>query len=608
MTAKTKAKFAAGLAAFLVLALIPCVPILAAPTPSGVHLTWQNEPNTTVTVTWFTDQGLSGYTPTVRYGTSTGNYTNSTTGTSHTSGATVDVRDVELTGLSPGSTYYYTCGDATHGFSEEKSFSTPPEYGGFKFCAFGDSRNNHWLIPHENNDLSIWGQVVDAVEVEGPLLSVFTGDFIYDGDDEGKWNLWFDKFSPLSGKSVFMSCHGNHEGYADAYFERFTFPGNEKWYSFDVSGVHFVCLDTGLKDNDEYDLLSGEQKTWLKSDLAGAKAEGHEWTVVFLHRPPYASGAHGDQSDVIGELVPVFDEYGVDIVFAGHNHYYERSYPMKGGEVVDSSGSYYYKPDGTVYVITGGAGAPLANYDYAPWAAWQEKVYHYCVVDVKPDNSLRVTAKRYDDSAIMEEFTISKTTPPVVTSVSPASALVGETVTVSGREFGSAQGSSYVLFGATKASDYESWGDGSIRVKVPGMEPGKVDVKVVTPEGTSNGVPFTVLQAGVFESFYFAEGTCRPNFEPYICIQNPGDGEAEVKITYMPGAGENVEQPLTVQPRSRYTVRVKDVLGEGDDEAHDFSCLVEASGATGVIAERPMYFNYNGVWDGGHCVMGYSPH
>jgi len=610
MTVRARTTLAVGLAVLLVLALAPYASITAAGTPSGVHLTWQNDPLSTVTVTWFTDKDLSGYTPTVRYGTSTGAYTDSENGTQHDySGATVDVSDVELTGLSPGSAYYYICGDTTHGFSEEKSFNTPPEYGGFKFCAFGDSREGVPLIePDDNNDLEILERVVDSVEEEEPLFSLFTGDLVMNSwpyNLESSMNLWFARLQPLSGKSVLMSCHGNHEKNAPAYFDRFAFPGNEQWYSFDVSNVHFVCLDTGLEDNDEYDLLSGEQKTWLESDLQSARAGDCDWIVALFHRHAYASGGgHGDQIDVKEVLVPVLDQYGVDLAFSGHTHYYERFLPMKGGEVVSNSGSYYYKPGGTIYIIAGGAGAPLADLGSDPRVAYNEKVFHYCTVDVKADNTLVVSAKRYDDGSVLDQFTMSKKTPPVVTSVNPASALEGEIVTIKGQEFGSARDSSYVLFGATKASSYESWGDGSVKVKVPGIEPGEVDVKVVTPEGTSNGVPFTVLQEGAFQRFYFAEGTCRPNFEPYLCIQNPGNDNVDVSITYMPGAGENTVQPLTVLPRSRRTVRVKDVLGEGNDDAHDFSCLVEATGDSEVIVERPMYFDYQGMWDGGHDVIG----
>ncbi|MBU4489444.1 MAG: CapA family protein, partial [Actinobacteria bacterium] len=105
-------------------------------------------------------------------------------------------------------------------------------------------------------------------------------------------------------------------------------------------------------------------------------------------------------------------------------------------------------------------------------------------------------------------------------------------------------------------------------------------------------------------AYYFAEGTCRPDFEPYICIQNPGGAAAEVKITYMLGDGTTRVQQLSVPGNSRKTVVVKDFLGEGDDPAHDFSAKVETTNETTIIAERPMYFNYTGVWPGGHDVVG----
>jgi Family of unknown function (DUF5719) len=109
------------------------------------------------------------------------------------------------------------------------------------------------------------------------------------------------------------------------------------------------------------------------------------------------------------------------------------------------------------------------------------------------------------------------------------------------------------------------------------------------------------------KTFYFAEGTCRPGFDPYICIQNPGSSDAHVTITYMKGDGSTDSENLTVGKNSRYTVTVKNVLGEANDSAHDFSCTVECTNGQGIIAERPMYFNYNGVWTGGHDVVGLTP-
>ncbi|HEY5526782.1 MAG TPA: multicopper oxidase [Candidatus Anoxymicrobiaceae bacterium] len=104
--------------------------------------------------------------------------------------------------------------------------------------------------------------------------------------------------------------------------------------------------------------------------------------------------------------------------------------------------------------------------------------------------------------------------------------------------------------------------------------------------------------------WYFAEGNCRPNYDAYLTIQNPGNVSSGVKITYMLGNGKTKVQNLTVPAHTRSTVFVKDTLGEGDDNAHDFSAKVEVTSGSDIIAERPMYFNYKGMWPGGHCVVG----
>jgi hypothetical protein len=110
--------------------------------------------------------------------------------------------------------------------------------------------------------------------------------------------------------------------------------------------------------------------------------------------------------------------------------------------------------------------------------------------------------------------------------------------------------------------------------------------------------------------FFFAEGTCRPGFDPYLCIQNPyAQGpDAEVTITYMKGDGETVDEKVKVAAHSRVTVNPKNVLGEGDDPSHDFSTIVHCTNRMGIVAERPMYFNYGASsglnWNGGHDVIG----
>ncbi len=114
-------------------------------------------------------------------------------------------------------------------------------------------------------------------------------------------------------------------------------------------------------------------------------------------------------------------------------------------------------------------------------------------------------------------------------------------------------------------------------------------------------------QAGVAKAsteYFFAEGTTRPAFDSYICIQNPGKKAASVKVTYMRGDGTNNEQDIQVLPHSRSTVNAGDLLGHADAASSDFSVKLRSSNGVPVIAERPMYYNYKNVWDGGHCNLG----
>ncbi len=99
-------------------------------------------------------------------------------------------------------------------------------------------------------------------------------------------------------------------------------------------------------------------------------------------------------------------------------------------------------------------------------------------------------------------------------------------------------------------------------------------------------------------TYYFAEGTTRSGFEEWICIQNAGGEDADVSITYMLETGENVLSEFPVAAHSRATVNVNAAVGP----EHDVSARVAADRL--IVAERPMYFLYQGKWAGGHDVLG----
>ncbi len=190
------------------------------------------------------------------------------------------------------------------------------------------------------------------------------------------------------------------------------------------------------------------------------------------------------------------------------------------------------------------------------------------------------------------------TAAPHIDSISPSSGPVGTEVTVNGSSFGSSRGSSYVSLESTHMTQYNEWSDSRIRCLVPA---GSLSgwLTVTTSGGVSNTMNYVIPLPSVASRFYFAEGYTGDNFNEWLCLLNRDAGSARAQVTYMYADGAapfTRDYPLPGD--SRVTVNVNDAVGAG----RDVSIKLESDGH--VLAERPMYFNYNGVWSGGHDVIG----
>lgn len=616
---------------------LPVTRVEAADTDMHIRLSWRGDPSTTVTVTWDTATGLSRYTPEVHYGMSPGNYTGSIGGTSNSSpytGATVGVHTVELTGLCPETRYYYVCGSPAHGWSSENSFTTAPAgEKGFRFTACGDSRQEISLPEPDdpNGYLQIWESVVNSIREDAPLFTIFNGDMIYTypGDvprTEAKWSLWYEKLEPLSEGSVLMSSIGNHEADVNAYLARMALPSQPssgKWYSFDVSNVHFVCLDSGINSDDE--ALIAEQVSFLDNDLANARANGAEWIVAYFHKVAYSTLADAVATSLIQEYwVPLFERYNVDLVIQAHKHYYERSWPMYNGQPTTSSGNYYLKIAGsteTVYIVSGGAGGPLrdpvippsAGY---PWLAVGAKEYHHCVIDVN-GRTLRVEAKKPDGITI-DEFWIEK--PASTWYLAEGSTAWGFNTYVTIENSNTEQVTARITYMGTggggggavlKTRDIELPG-GSQATVDPRVDIGDVDfsTRVECLEGKAIAADRTMTWTGLWalsseghssvgvtgpsDTWYLPEGSSAWGFETWVLVQNPNNAEANVKITYMLESGSTNVVESKIGPSSRATFNMADAIPN-----EDASVKVESD--LPVIAERSMYRNSRRE---GHCSIG----
>jgi hypothetical protein len=289
--------------------------------PTNVHLTWQNSDTaTTITVTWQTrniDSGDAVAYDIVSKGDNPQLHQYMVTGENHTyEGASGYIHDVELTNLEPNCTYYFVCGGAKGGFSDERSFRTAStQPASIRFVVGGDCRSN----PTQRDIVSL------AMSKFNPDFVLFGGDFVESGYNQTQWDSFFyGLHSCWIGSNnqtiTIVPCIGNHEENATNYYEQFALPNNEQWYSINFgSYVHIIVLNSETNP-------SGEQLDWLENDLA--THENYTWKFALFHRPLFSPGYHGNWTEGQENWCPIFDKYGVDIVFAGHNHDYERSKPI----------------------------------------------------------------------------------------------------------------------------------------------------------------------------------------------------------------------------------------------------------------------------------------
>jgi len=208
------------------------------------------------------------------------------------------------------------------------------------------------------------------------------------------WNMWFHEAQSVFSTYAFMPCLGNHERQSPNYFLAFALPRNapseltEQCYSFDYGPTHWVVLNTEISVD--------KQTEWLEQDLA---ANTKPWTFAVFHRPAYAGHpSRGDGNrDVREAWSGIFEAYGVDIAWQGHDHYYFRTKPIRE-EMVVAEG------EGPVYVTTGGSGAPLYPVQINKYAAVAESVDHYCIMTLTPERCtvtvIRADGTRLDDFSL----------------------------------------------------------------------------------------------------------------------------------------------------------------------------------------------------------------
>jgi hypothetical protein len=302
-----------------------------------------------MTLRWRTD------TPTdsrVKYGAAPGSLTvnvdDSTVTTEH---------EVLVSGLAADTQYYYSIGSVLGAFVGDDAdhfFRTNPPVGPARPIRIFSPGDGGYLNHPTQLAFSAHAMAVRdayAAFTSGTPTDLFIplGDNAYTiSTDVEMQRAIFDGFHDLLRATPILPVYGNHEQFSSntlaqtgPFFDAFTMPtaaqaggvasGSETYFSIDYANVHIIFLDTERARPAD----SGAMMAWLAADLAAADAD---WTIAMWHRPPYSKGLFHD-SDGVAEpeltwvrqnILPVLDAYGVDAVFNGHSHNYERSYFIDG--------------------------------------------------------------------------------------------------------------------------------------------------------------------------------------------------------------------------------------------------------------------------------------
>ena len=299
-----------------------------------------------VTVCFRTTEDAS---PIVYYGTDRKNLTVSVAGTE-------SVKDhfIDVSGLQPYTKYYYEikAGDAVLvDDADDLFFRTHP-------TADSNLKVHGWVLGDcgtaNDDQRAVRDAYYNYMGKRATDLMLFLGDNAYNigTDKEYQKAIFEDMYENRLKNTIAWSCIGNHDGYSanskqqkGPYYDIFHFPkeaecggiasGTEAYYSFDYGNVHFISLDSHESNRS----VGGPMYTWAENDLSNTTAK---WIVAFWHHPAYSMGSHNSDKEkrliqMRENFVPLMEKYGVDVIFSGHSHTYERSYMLNGHHDVSDS-------------------------------------------------------------------------------------------------------------------------------------------------------------------------------------------------------------------------------------------------------------------------------
>jgi hypothetical protein len=268
----------------------------------GPYLTAVSE--TSITINWRTEDATNGavYYATAAYFDDWGLYNNVIADSEK------EFHQVELNGLIPDTAYNYRLSIGSD-FTADYRFTTLGSEA-FTFIVYGDTQEQLPMFTQlERHKL-----IADRIATEKDVSFILhAGDLVGDVNNPEEWNRFFEAARSALAEIPIFPVLGNHERNSTIYYDTF---GVKQWYSFKCSDAHFALLDSNM--------FITNQAEWLLEDFNNEAT----WKFVVFHHPPYSStSSHwGGWLNLRTAWEPVFMDKGVNAVFNGHVHAYERYY------------------------------------------------------------------------------------------------------------------------------------------------------------------------------------------------------------------------------------------------------------------------------------------
>jgi len=195
-----------------------------------------------------------------------------------------------------------------------QELALPRQSGSVRFLVLGDAGTG------DREQYEVANQMIRYGRVFPFTFAIMLGDNIYGSERPQDFDKKFIRpYKVLLDADVeFHAALGNHDDPNQRYYKPFHLDGN-RYRTFKKGNVRFFVIDSNY--------LDPAQVKWLEKELS---ASGSDWKIAYFHHPLYTTARRGPEVELRAVLEPLFVKHGVDVVFTGHEHIYERLQPQKG--------------------------------------------------------------------------------------------------------------------------------------------------------------------------------------------------------------------------------------------------------------------------------------